>query len=66
MKCILWLRDFYFMGRYVAVLVYILLHVVIKVVIVYPKDRPVSPRTARVTISYPAFFIMYGIGGWGA
>ena len=34
-------------------------------IVVYPKDRPVSPLTARVTESYPAFFfIIYDIGGW--
>ena len=34
-------------------------------VVVYPKERPVSPLTARVTISYPAFFPrrMGGVGG---
>ena len=30
--------------------------------IVYPKGIPVSPLTARVTISYPTFLIIYGMG----
>ena len=31
--------------------------------IVHLKDGPVSPLNARVTIFYPAFFIMHGIEG---
>ena len=31
---------------------------------VYPKDRPVCPLTARVTISHPAFFLPYMVWGW--
>ena len=33
--------------------------------IVYSKDRPVSPFTARVTIMTPVFFTIYGIRGGG-
>ena len=42
------------------------LHEVLTNIIVYPKDRPVSPLTARVTILEPAFFLIYGVeGGFG-